>query len=117
MQTGDWVYYPDEDIEFKVHKLEGEFIFRNDNVAYRNSACELCDTEECPRCEKTVPMGQVRRWHSYGVYAGKFCEECAYNGYRDHCGLDGRQGDPQDLDEDIEPEEYYSMGLDLADYS
>lgn len=42
----------------------------------------------------------VERRYSFGVYAGRMCESCAINGYRDACGLlDGQQGDPNDLDE------------------
>jgi len=60
------------------------------------------ETEKCPRCRKQVPLGQVYERYSYGIYAGKFCDSCC-GGYRDNCG----GGDPNDLDEPIEPEEYY----------
>ena len=41
--------------------------------------------------------GAVR--HSFTVYAGFLCVPCAFHGYRDHCGLEGAQGDPSELDE------------------
>lgn len=39
--------------------------------------------------------------YSFGVYAGTMCHECAYKGFRDHCGLgpEGRQGTPQEYEE------------------
>jgi hypothetical protein len=60
-------------------------------------------TEKCPRCKKTVPVGQVYERYSFGVYAGRFCDGCC-SGYRDRCGLDGLQGDPRDLDEPYDPD-------------
>jgi len=45
----------------------------------------------------------VQERYSYTVFAGKFCDACCY-GYNDHCGLDGAQGDPQKLDEPLEPD-------------
>jgi len=41
----------------------------------------------------------VEQRYSFGYYAGRMCEECAYTKYRDHCGLGGRMGDPTELDE------------------
>lgn len=63
-------------------------------------------TVKCPKCRKQVPAGTVYARYSFTVYAGKFCDKCC-NGYRDRCGLDGSQGDPNDLDEPLEPEDYY----------
>jgi hypothetical protein len=53
----------------------------------------------CTRCGVDRP--DVRERISFGVYAGRICEECCYD-FRDHCGLDQPQGDFRDLDE-----EYY----------
>lgn len=58
---------------------------------------------ECPRCEQQVPQSEVGERYSFTVYAGRFCDDCCFD-YRDRCGLDGPQGNPQDLDEPLEPE-------------
>ena len=52
----------------------------------------------CRHCGKDDEDVQER--YSYGIYAGIYCDECAYDTYRDHCGLtsDG-QGKVEDLDE------------------
>lgn len=55
-------------------------------------------------CEK---QGYER--YSYQVYAGYWCDEHAYSNFRDQCGLSHGQGNPQELDEPLEPEEYYGM--------
>lgn len=57
---------------------------------------------KCNRCE--ADNAETR--YSYGVYAGFLCFSCAISSYRDGCGLiDGRQGNPADLDEPLdEPE-------------
>lgn len=64
----------------------------------------------CSRCRQ--PKDDVLERYSFGIYAGKMCDDCAYRGYRDHCGLvrnpdgtysEGRQGDPNTLDEQVEP--------------
>ena len=61
----------------------------------------------CPRCKQP---GNVCVRYSFGVYAGKMCEPCARKGYRDQCGLGPNgQGDPNDLDEPLDPEPYYGM--------
>jgi len=69
--------------------------------------------ETCSRCRQ--PKSDVEARYSYGIYAGKYCGECAYKGYRDHCGLikhpngtytKGNQGNTRDLEdmgEQIEP--------------
>ena len=73
---------------------------------------EIVQTEECPRCKKQVPLGTVEIRHSAQVYAGRFCEDCAIRGYRDHCGVDGTpQLSESELDEPLEPEE--GIGFDL----
>ena len=57
-------------------------------------------------------MGSVTERYSTGcppIYAGKMCEKCAWDGYTDHCGLDGYYNTQADVDEPIEPED--SNGL------
>jgi len=72
--------------------------------------------KECSYCHTKKPAAQQERY-SAGVYAGKMCDDCAYSKYRDHCGLDNTpQLTQADVDEDIEPEDYYGMGRDLAEY-
>ena len=66
----------------------------------------------CRRCR--LPKEDVWKRYSFGVYAGKMCDECAYVSYRDHCGLvknpdgsysdRGQQGNPADLDEPLDPD-------------
>jgi hypothetical protein len=68
--------------------------------------CSCCGAEE----SKTV----VDRRFSFGVYAGRLCDQCAYKKYIDHCGLamdkngriyeGGEQGNPGMLDEPLEPD-------------
>lgn len=103
MQVGQWVYCKDEDLEFKIHAIEGKILMLNDVIGYHKAACEPCDTEICRRCNEVVPMGQPRERYSIGVYAGKFCDQCCY-GYIDHCGLDMPMGTQADVDESVEPE-------------
>jgi len=31
--------------------------------------------------------GDIYEQYSYGIYAGRMCDACAYEKYRDHCGL------------------------------
>jgi len=59
----------------------------------------------CPKCKKE-DVEEVCERYSFGVYAGTFCEDCC-SGYRDRCGLDGAQGRAEDLDEVVEPDDYY----------
>ena len=111
-KVGD--YAEIEDFDFKVVAISGEFLMVDKVQAYKADACRKMDTSECGYChEQTIRARQER--YSFGVYAGKMCDECAYSRYRDHCGLEGSQGSAQDLDEDLEPEDYYGMGRDLAD--
>jgi len=72
-------------------------------------------TITCPKCHKEVAKGEVQERRSFGVYAGKFCESCC-SGYRDNCGLDQAQGSQADLDEPIEPEEYYGSEYEDIEY-
>jgi hypothetical protein len=61
----------------------------------------------CPRCHKEKEDVEDR--YSYGIYAGRYCSECAYKVFRDHCGLvkddrgniveGGEQGAVEVLDE------------------
>ena len=62
--------------------------------------------ETCTRCGKQ--KNDVERQYSFGIYAGLMCGECAYDAYRDHCGLvkqgnqyveGGEQGDVTTLAE------------------
>lgn len=58
---------------------------------------------------KTKRISAVRCWlcgkksenvedrYSFGVYAGRLCLECCFK-YRDHCGIDGEQGRPEELE-------------------
>lgn len=52
--------------------------------------------EYCPKCNE--PSEDVGPRNSYGVYAGIMCRGCCY-GFRDHCGIDGGQGSPAELEE------------------
>ena len=59
----------------------------------------------CGSCRFKKPDVEVR--HSFGVYAGRFCKECAIKNFRDGCGLvDGKQGDISDLEEPYYEEEF-----------
>ena len=49
------------------------------------STTEDEDRQTCGRCQKVKP--DVEQRYSYGFYAGRYCEECAYGAYNDHCGL------------------------------
>ncbi len=69
------------------------------------------NTEECPRCHRQVPLGEVMERHSAQVYTGKFCEQCAIEGYRDHCGIDRPMLTQVDLDEPLEPEEPNDLSI------
>ena len=59
----------------------------------------------CPKCEKTDK--DVEEHYSHGVYCGKMCEDCAISGYTDQCGIGRPQGTQADIDEIIEPADYY----------
>lgn len=60
---------------------------------------EQDDEDDGRTCRSCGHVGDdVEDRYSYGVYAGHLCAECCY-GFRDHCGIDGEQGDPADLDE------------------
>lgn len=91
----------------------------NENTELRKCHCGIsfrCDADsdrcECFSCEQNRDItcrscghvgDDVGERYSFGVYAGRLCAKCAMT-YRDHCGLDCEQGDPNDLDEEIEPE-------------
>ncbi len=51
-----------------------------------------------------------REQYSFGIYAGKMCDECAYEKYADHCGLglegQGDQNELRMMGETIEAEGY-----------
>ena len=60
------------------------------------------------RCGKCGEIrDDVEDRDSYGIYAGRFCVPCC-SSYRDNCGVDRPQGDPADLDETYEAEDYYA---------
>lgn len=104
--VGDWVYCKKLDQDFKVLAIDDYMLQESDVLWIHKDGCEVVDIDTCPRCRAEVPVGQVRERHSFSVYAGKFCDKCC-SSYRDNCGLDGCQGDPQELDEVVEPEDYY----------
>jgi len=61
---------------------------------------------ECPKCNKAGSWAEEQ--YSFGIYAGRMCDACAYESYRDHCGLvklpngeyaEAEQGDVTTLDE------------------
>ena len=71
--------------------------------------------KEINRC--SCGRGDRRVQYSYGTYAGKMCDHCAYENYKDGCGhtIDylnekgGKQGDQNELrmmGETIEAEDY-----------
>ena len=76
----------------------------------------MMDCETCTHCGKEQPT--VEKRYSFGIYAGELCDECAYTGFRDHCGLvigadgkyeeGGEQGAVEDLDE-FEAGGYYAI--------
>ena len=50
----------------------------------------------CGHCHRAVPVSEQ---YSFGAYAGRMCDDCAYTKYSDHCGLRGaEQGNPAELD-------------------
>lgn len=53
------------------------------------------DLQQCSGCGMLCE-DEVEERYSYGVYAGRLCVSCC-GGYRDNCGLDGHQGDPNEL--------------------
>ena len=68
---------------------------------------DMAHNDTCTRCGEDKP--DVERQFSFGIYAGRMCNQCAYDAYRDHCGLsknaageiveEGEQGAVEDLDE------------------
>lgn len=97
----------------KVSQFSGDEVYGDDITS--GPLPEMETQRPCSRCKQPKPDVEVR--HSYGIYAGRFCDECAYNGYRDHCGLvknrdgsysQGGQGDTRELEEmgeQVEPED------------
>jgi len=62
--------------------------------------CSKAETiNRCPVCGE--PCDYIEERYSFGVYAGMFCDECCKR-YRDHCGINQPQGNPNDLDEQYE---------------
>ena len=70
-------------------------------------AQEIMEASEsfCPKCKESGQ--EVCERYSFGVYAGKMCETCAVRGYRDRCGIGRPQGTQAEIDEIIEPSDYY----------
>lgn len=70
-----------------------------------NQALELALASGiCPKCN-TDTGGELDEQFSYGIYAGVMCRACAIAGYRDACGhREQGQGNPNDLDEQLDPE-------------
>lgn len=69
--------------------------------------------DTCTRCGELKP-GKVRERYSFGIYAGRLCDDCCYT-YRDNCGLDQPQGNPySDLDEQIDDENGFSKVKAIA---
>lgn len=71
---------------------------------YRDTKCRAS------RGDGTRCQNEGGSCHSFGVYAGFLCEEHAFNGFRDHCGMPcdccSKPWTAADLDEPIEPEDY-----------
>ena len=57
------------------------------------------------RCNRDGCHAPGASRYSFGVYAGFLCVAHAREGFRDKCGLgpDGKQGDPAELDEPLDP--------------
>lgn len=100
----------------KIAQFSGDEEFGDDITSGLPNDFERHDMDEkCQGCRQTKPDVEAR--NSYGIYAGKFCCDCAYSKYRDHCGLiknhdgtysDGNQGDTRELEdmgEQVEPED------------
>jgi len=66
------------------------------------------DYTQCQSCKKIDPTNVDVRY-SFGVYAGRYCVQCAKAKYRDQCGLgdDGRQGTPNEYEELAGPGTYW----------
>ena len=61
------------------------------------------ENTECNSCQE--PREDIEERYSFGVYAGKFCEDCCSK-YVDRCGLDGEQGRPEDYEGTYYEEDY-----------
>jgi hypothetical protein len=62
---------------------------------------ELRFRSHCSRCGFDKPSVSIK--YSYGIYAGRYCDECAIAGFNDGCGLvDGQQGNPYELGECVD---------------
>ena len=64
-------------------------------------------TARCGACGKEKPRNELEIQYSFGVYAGRYCDDkCwARSGYRDATDPDARF-DPSDAGEVMEPEDY-----------
>ena len=103
MKINDWAYCEKLDTTFKILAVKDYLLQESEMLWIHKKGCVRVDTQECSYCHEQKP--DIEERYSFTVYAGKMCDDCAYSRYRDHCGLDGAQGDPNDLDEPLEPEE------------
>jgi len=64
-------------------------------------------TDRCGTCGKERPRDDLDTRYSFGVYAGRYCDDACWSrsGYRDATDPDARF-DPADAGEAMEPEEY-----------
>ena len=65
--------------------------------------CAECREEERERTQTCGGCSEVKddveERYSFGIYAGRFCVECARSHYKDGCGVDGPQGRVEELHE------------------
>lgn len=79
--------------------------FKHFDEIVNNEEAEATFHLYCGSCRLKKP--DVDTQYSYGVYAGRFCKECAIKNFRDGCGLvDGKQGNISDLEEPYYEEEF-----------
>ena len=99
----------DDDETCYSAKVEGAWCFYCDiHKAFIGLVDALSGNEtktECPRCYKY--KSDVEKRYSFTIYAGKMCEDCAISGFTDQCGIGRRQGTQAEIDETIEPADYY----------
>jgi hypothetical protein len=64
-------------------------------------------TARCGTCGKEKPRYDLEERYSFGVYAGRYCDDACWarSGYRDATDPEARF-DPADAGEAMEPEDY-----------